>query len=254
MKTIARMVAIVFTAGWLALSGSARAEDGAARELVKAMLDQAKVSFSARMKLTSPGGLVRELEVRHFQDGETSATYMEIVTPFNMKDTRFLSWDRENGKDEHYMFVPMLRRSVQVPSWTLNQPFLGSNFYMTDIAFPDMAEFKYVLAGDGTANGQPCHNVDATPDGLEDYPYSKIVYCIDPRTFLSLHTEFFDLDGQLMKVWEPQKIENIENVWTPLSQTMRDVQKSTESRLEVLEIHQHQEFAPEIFSKAHLDR
>jgi len=248
------LVVVLLAAYWLLLlprSSGGTEVDGQA--LVKSMIEASRVSFSARMKLSSPGGMVRMIDVRHRQDGEDSATYMEITAPYVLKGTRFLSFDRASGKDEHYTFVPLVRRSVQVPQWTLEQSFLGSTFYMIDIAVPDMSEFTYRADGNGQLDGRVCTKVEATPRDAS-YPYGKIVYCIAPDIALSVTTEFFDRAGALLKVWTARRIETIEGVWTPLLQTMENVQSRALSELAIEEIDQHAKLPGEIFTKAYLDR
>lgn len=234
---------------------AAAGEEPAARDLMRRVFDQTRVSFVARMKLTSPGGIERILEVRHKQMPRASATYMEILSPFHMKGTRFLSWDRDGAPDEHYTYVPAVKRSVRVPEWTLKQPFLGSHFYMVDIAVPDMSEARFVLDGDSAVGGVPCKRVRSIPLVVDDdEPYSAVIYCVDVGRLISVSTEYFDLAGKLLKIWKPEKIENISGVWTPLLQTMRDVQANSESRLEILEIQMHVDLPDDIFRKSHLDR
>lgn len=261
MKGVARRGALVPTLLALALATfwfllfptwSAGAEPDP-NGLVRSMIDATKVSFSARMKLSSPGGMVRIIEVRHLQEGDDSSTYMEITAPYILKGTRFLSFDRNGSKDEHYTFVPLVRRSVQVPQWTLEQSFLGSTFYMIDIAVPDMKEFRYVLGNTAQPNGRSCRKVEAEPL-KPDYPYGRIVYCISEEIALSLTTEFYDRELKLLKVWTPQRIENVEGVWTPLQQTMENVQSQALSELSIEEIKQHAKLPAETFTKAYLDR
>lgn len=232
----------------------ASADDPAARELMRAVFDQAKVSFEAKMKLSSPGGLLRELDIHHKQMPQVSATYMEVTAPNNLKGTRFLSWDREVGTDEHYTYLPMVKRSVQVPEWTLKQSFLGSNFYMVDIAIPDQEQFDYAFAGDSDVDGKACKLAASTPRHPEDEPYSKVVYCVDVDKKVSIRTEYYDVAATLLKVWKADRLEKVEGIWTPLSQSMTDVQQNTESRLDIVEIHMYADPPDEMFRKAHLDR
>lgn len=249
-----RMLAFVIVLQALVCGNRAAAEDGAARDLMRRVFDQTKVSFIATMKLSSAGGLEQTLEVHHKQLPKASATYMEVTAPYHMKDTRFLSWDRDGARDEHYTFVPMVKRSVQVAEWTLKQSFLGSTFYMVDIAVPDMGDYEYSLDGDAAVDGVNCRRVISIPKDPDDEPYSRIAYCVDEQMLLSIRTEFFDPSGNLLKVWRPDRVEEIDGVWTPTLQTMTDVQANAESKLEIVEIEMHAEPPDKLFRKAHLDR
>jgi len=249
-----RQVGALFAAALVvfAAAGPAVADD--ARSLMKKTFDQARITFAGKMLLDSPGGLERHITVKHRQEGETGATYMEITAPFNLKDTRFLSFDHDGREDEHFTYVPMVKRSMRVPKWTLEQSFLGSDFYMIDIAIPEMKDFDYAFDGEADVDDAKCRKIVSTPKRASEEPYGKVVYCVDEAKLLSLHTDYFDNDGNLLKVWKPSKIEEIDGVWTPLDQTMRTVPSSTESRLRILEIRYRVEIDDDIFGKAHLDR
>lgn len=244
------MVAAAFGLG---LVQPALAEEEA-RELMRKTFDQARITFAAKMQLRSPGGLVRDLNVSHRQEGEASSTYMEITSPFNLKDTRFLSYDHAQGEDEHFTYVPMVKRSMRVPQWTLEQSFLGSDFYMIDIAIPDMDKFDYRLDGKAEFDGNACRRVISEPVEPEGEPYRRVVYCVDESKWISLYTEFYDETDELLKVWRPTRLEKVDDVWTPITQTMRNVQSDTESELEIMEIRYRVELDDELFGKAHLDR
>lgn len=225
-----------------------------ARGVMERTFDTARVSFRGKMRLVSPGGLERLIDVHHRQDGMASRTYMEITAPFNLRDTRFLSFEHVGRENEHFTYVPMVKRSMQVPKWTLEQPFLGSDFYMVDIAIPDMNDFEYSLDGERVIDGATTRCVTSTPKNPDGEPYGRVLYCVDENKWLSLETHYFDDKGELLKVWKPTKVEEIQGIWTPLDQTMRNVQGGTESRLQILEIEYHVEVPEELFSKAHLDR
>jgi hypothetical protein len=237
----------------LLISRGAAAEERSAQALMRKVFDQVKISFVAKMKLSSRDGLEQILNVSHKQFPRANATYMEVTQPFSMKDTRFLSWDRDDSADEHYTYVPMVKRSVQVADWTLKSSFLGSTFYMIDIAVPDMDEYEYDFNGKSQA-GETCIGVEAAVKQTEDEPYSRIDYCVDEEKLLSVRTEFFDPQGGLLKVWRADKLEKVDGVWTPILQTMTDVQAQTESQLEILEIQMHVEPPDKVFRKAYLDR
>ncbi len=239
--------------GALVTGTRGRASEADARALAKAMFDETRVTFTARLKLSSPGGMVRVLDVYHQQNDDGSATYMEITAPYVLKGTRFLSFDRDEGADEHYTFVPIVRRSVQVPEWTLEHSFLGSTFYMIDIALPDMKEFKYRQVGEDKIDGRECRKVEARSI-KKDYPYSKIVYCIAPDISVSVKTEYYDRSDKLLKVWTPRRLEKIDGIWTPLDQEMKNVQTQALSELVIEDITHHAKISPETFTKAYLDR
>ena len=87
--------------------GTAAHADEDARALVKRVLDAVpNTPFTAKATLTSDRGWVRELELSHKRVGDVDAAYMEVTSPMDLKDTRFLLFDRVTGRDEQYIYVP----------------------------------------------------------------------------------------------------------------------------------------------------
>src|SRR5213076_606646 len=72
-----------------------------------------KGPFTAKGTLSSDRGWTREFEVSHKWTDGVSATYMEVTAPSDLKDTRFLVFDRDTGRDEQHIYVPALKRSIQ---------------------------------------------------------------------------------------------------------------------------------------------
>ena len=116
----------------LAASVGRAADTVDARDLMRRVLDAVpKTAFTAKAKLTSDRGWVRELDAQPQAPRTTlDASYMEVTAPIDLKDTRFLLLDRAVGRDEQFIYIPSMKRTMQVADETRKQPFLGSDFYV----------------------------------------------------------------------------------------------------------------------------
>lgn len=239
--------------GW---SAPARADDPPPRELLQKVIDTIpRTPFQAKAKLSSPSrGWVRELELSYKNLDNADATYLEVTAPMDVKDTRFLLYDRVTGADEQWIYVPAMKRSIQVSSQTRKQPFLGSDFYVSDMVRPDIEAFTYAYVGEADIGGRHCKLVESTPKNPADEVYSKTIIAIDPKDLVITRTEFFDPKGKLLKVFTIEKLEKIDGMWTPLLQTMKNVQDNTESKLEITEVKYNAPVSDEMFRKAYLTR
>jgi outer membrane lipoprotein-sorting protein len=238
-----------------ATAATAAGGAGDARELVRRTLEAAPhVPFTATMTLTIEGGQVRELSLSHKPIGDARASYLEVTAPLNLKDTRFLFLERTDRPDEQYMYIPSMKRTTQVGEGARQQPFLGSEYYVSDLVSPELDAYTYAVAGEEEVLGRACRLVEATPKRPEDELYSKTVLAIDPADLLILRAQFFDPKGKLLKVWAVDRLERIDGVWTARAQRMTNVQEGTASTLEIRDIRYHAEVPDDVFNRAHLSR
>ena len=235
---------------------TARADDDAGRALLKQVIDAVpKVPFIAKMILKSQNGLVREMTLERKPTKEGDATYLEVTAPDNLKDTRFLFFERGPAGTSQYMYVPFMKRTIQIRDEARKQPFLGSEFYVSDLILPDLDAFKYAVVGQETVGGRACTLVQSEPKTPgPDEMYSRLVLAIDPKDSLILRTQFYDPKGNLMKVWTIDKFEQVDSYWTPMQQTVANVPENTQSVLTLTEVKYNANVPDLVFTKPHLER
>jgi len=242
----ALIVAVVLTA---------HAQDDGARDLVKKTLDAAPTApLSAKAKLTSDRGWVRELEMSRKHMNDMDAVYMEVTAPMDLKDTRFLLFDRVTGRDDQFIFVPAMKRAIQVSAETRKQAFLGSDFYVYDMVRPEFDAYTYSFVGEEDVGGHHCKLVQSIPKNPEGELYSKTIVAIDPTDLVVLRTQFFDPEGKPLKVWTVEKSDKIDGQWTPIIQKMVNLQDKHESQIELHEIKYNAKLPDEQFNRSYLTR
>jgi len=242
------------TALWMIATGVA-ADEGGAHDLVRRVLDTApKVPLTAKATLTSDRGWTRELALTRAHVNDYEASYMEVTAPLDLKDTRFLLYDRAEGRDEQFMYVPAVKRAMQVGSETRKQPFLGSDFYISDMVRPELDAYTYEFVGEEDVGGRHCKLVQALPKKPEDELYSKTISAIDPAELLVVRVQFFDPKGRPLKVWTLDKVEKVDGIWTPMVQRMANLQDQHESRITLTDVKYGVAVPDETFSRTHLTR
>jgi negative regulator of sigma E activity len=213
------------------------AEDPAARDLVKKVLDAApKKSFEGNGTLASNRGWSREMKIYHKDVGGVDSVYMEVLAPQDVSGTRFLMKDRAEGSDEQFIYIPAVKRAIKVSEETRKQPFLGSDFYIADLVKPDINAYDYTFVGEEEVGGRKTKLVQATPRNPDGEIYSKTISALDPQELVIVRTQFFDKKGQLFKVLTVKKIEKIDGNVTPTEQEMADVPGATSSTLIVKDV------------------
>jgi hypothetical protein len=239
----------------LGLSVPALADDGAAGDLVRRVVDAIpKVPFTAKLRLSSASFEAREIAMSRKIVGDAHGSYLEVTAPSMLEGIRFLFLERPGGPNEQYIKVAASRSSVRVSAEVRRQPFLGSTFYVSDLVMPELDRFTYRFVGERELLGRKCRLVEMTPKAPAEEVYPKTVLALDPGDQIILQREFFDRSGSLFKVWTIDEVEKIDGFWTLTGQEMANVQDKSKSRLDVLAVTYNAELPDVMFTPKYLLR
>ncbi|HYD49905.1 MAG TPA: outer membrane lipoprotein-sorting protein [Terriglobales bacterium] len=250
---VKRFSALVLMLGALAPTAASAAEGDARALAQRASEALPKVPFEAKVKLTTPQG-PRELELKQKVVDGTRKGYLEVVGPADLKGIRHLFLEPKNEPPTQFLKLTASRSIVRVADEVRSQPFLGSTFYIADLVEPPLDAYTHTFVGDAEVAGRYCKLVQSIARDPANEIYSKIVTAIDPKELVVMRREFFDKKGAPLKVWQVEKLEKIDGIWTPRIQDMRNTQDKTESRLEVVEIKYNAQLDDSIFTPEYLKR
>ncbi len=237
------------------LPATAADNDPAAQALVQSVRDGVpKTTVFSKVVLSSSRGWSRELEISAQDEDGTIASFIEVIAPIDVKDTRFLFFERTNARDEQHIYVPLLKRAMAIADDTRKQAFLGSDFYVSDLVAPEIDLYDYQFLGEKTVLDRPCKLVQTTPKDPTGELYSKAIFAVDPVNKLILETEFFDPSGKLLKVWSALRVEQVEGHWTIREHEMVNVQDKTSSKIVIETVDYDVELPMGTFTRARLLR
>jgi hypothetical protein len=245
------VIALVAASSWQALAEELKPP----RELLKEAIETyPDTPLTAKGKL-SWEEVTREMTLSHRRvDDQTSGSYVEVTAPLNLEGTRFLFLERKQGRGTQFIKVPDMDRVMQAGEKQRTEPFLGSDFYVSDMTAPDVDNFELTELSRETVAGRECRIIEAVPNPSTEWPYGKARYAVEPNDRLVLRAEFFDKKGNLFKVWTLDKVEKVNGNWTPYVQRMKNVQQKTESTLELVDIQYGVTLPDEMFTRSYLRR
>lgn len=231
-------------------------DDPEARALVVKLREAAPdTTILAKARLSSSGGWVRDLEMRYKRLGDERATLVWVTAPSDVAGTRFLFLERTRGEDRQFAYLPKLtKRVVEVMAAARQEPFLGSDFYASDLTAPDVDAFTYRFVGDETIGPRATRLVEAVPKDPATQPYARSVLAIDPEDLLLVRVQTYDRQGDLLKVWTLEKVTKVDGIWTPEIQKMANVQNQSESVLEIRKMEYGVALRDELFTRDALAR
>jgi len=188
------------------------------------------------MTLINSHGNKRVRKIKQFTKdfGKVEKSIMFFISPADVRNTSFMNWSYvEEGKDDdQWIYLPALKRVKRISSDSKSDYFMGSDFTYDDLGDRHPNEDNHRLLREENFKGEDCYVVESkTKD--EEYMYSRTVTWIIKDKWIGLKREFYDEDGELLKILKIRKHEKISGFWTILDSEMYNVQKKHSTLMEL---------------------
>ena len=188
------------------------------------------------MILINSRGDQRVRKIRQYMKdfGDMEKKIMFFVSPADVRNTSFMNWsyDREGKNDDQWIYLPALKKVKRISSDSKSDYFMGSDFTYDDLGDRHPSEDFHKLLRSENLEGVDCYVVESIPKE-EEYMYSRTVSWIIKDKWIVLKKEFFDEDGELLKILTVKRYENISGYWTILQTEMHNVQKNHTTKMEL---------------------
>jgi hypothetical protein len=200
------MKTLLFSIGILLISFTMKAQD--AREISKKSGDAINLDaleMVSTLRIISANGeeRLRTLSTASKKFGDVSKMIMKFIEPADVRGTTLLVFDNANKDDDLWIYMPALRKTRRIVSSEKGKNFMGSEFTNADMSKPNIEEFNYKILGDESVDGKPCWKIESTckDETLADqYGFSKRISSIEKGNYLAHKVEYFDLEGELLRV------------------------------------------------------
>lgn len=183
-----------------------------------------RLSRDMNIELIDRRGNKRVQKTKAFRQyfGSTKKTVIFYLSPSNIKDTAFLTWDFPEAEkdDEQWLYLPAFRKVRRVSASDSGDYFLGTDFTYEEIKKESKISeenYTFSLVGEETVNERPTWVIEATPvdDSVVDiYGFSKILLKVDQEILMPRHTEYWDESGNFLKTVEILKVKDIDGIWS----------------------------------------
>jgi len=180
------------------------------------------------MTLINKQGKQRVRKIKQFTKdmGTVEKSIMFFLTPADVKNTSFMNWTYDSNKaDDQWIYLPALKKTKRISSDSKSDYFMGSDFTYDDLGDRKIDADTHKLLKTETMNGKSCYVVESVSKD-KDYMYSKTKTWIDKSNFVGVKKEFYDEDGDLLKILTIKKVQKISEFWVITSSEMKNVQKS----------------------------
>ena len=193
------------------------------------------------MTLINKSGDERVRKIKQFTKdfGDVEKSIMFFTAPADVKNTSFMNWtyDDDSKSDDQWIYLPALKKIKRISSDSKSDYFMGSDFTYDDLGDRKLDDDTHKLLRSETIDGVDYYVVQSIPKD-EDYMYSKTITWIRKDNFIGLKKEFYDEDGELLKILKIKKFEKISGIWIITLSEMENVQKNhrTSMKLDNIEI------------------
>lgn len=185
------------------------------------------------MTLTNKQGESRVRTLKQYikYGDEMDKKIMFFQSPADVRGTSFMNWSYADARDDdQWIYLPALKRTKRISSDGKSDYFMGSDFTYDDLGDRHPGEDTHTLLREETLDGKTCWVVESIPK-QEDYMYSKTITWVMKDNYLGLRREFYDEDGDLLKILTIKKFDNIDGFWTILETDMKNVQKDHKTNM-----------------------
>jgi hypothetical protein len=127
--------------------------------------------------------------------------------PGDVRGMTFMVWKNVERNDDRWIFVPAVDLIRRIAADDSRSSFVGSDFTYEDVSGREVAADSHTISREEELEGRPCFVVESTP--LDPAEYTRRVSWIDTTSFLPLKEEYYDVQGELYRVFTAAGIEEI---------------------------------------------
>ncbi len=167
---------------------------------------------------------------KNFPDGKKMV--LTMLEPEGIKGMTYLFWDRKNQANM-WVYMPVIRRVLEITPLQAYEPFLGTEFTLSDIGFisvPQACELVEVT----NLGGVKAYKVEEKVS--EGVYYSRIVTWIATDSFLPLRRDCYDRAGKLWMTDLFKEVTTIDKESFPLLIERRDLQRGYSTTIRITNV------------------
>lgn len=237
MKNI--KIAILVLIFGLGISSNVSAQELDGKQIVEKVYNRPAPSdqtATLTMTLTNRSGSTRVRTIKQFTKdlGKVEKSIMFFQAPADVKNTSFMSWtyDDDIKSDDQWIYLPTLKKTKRISSDSKSDYFMGSDFTYDDLGDRKLEDDTHTLIGEETMDGKECYIVESVSND-EEYMYSKTKTWIIKEHFIGFKKEFYDEDGDLLKVLHIKEYKDFDGFLIINLSEMENVQKNHRTTMDL---------------------
>ncbi len=183
-----------------------------------------------------------------------------FMSPSDIKNTVTLLVEHSDADDDMWIYLPALKKTRRIASSNKSESFVGTDLSYGDVIGHKVADWSHKIVRHENVAGADCFVVESLPKNkivADNSGYAKRVMWIDPQSFLSLKTEFYDNNQQLLKVSTLSHLVNVDaskQRWQPMNMEVQNVQTGHRTLIEWKGFKANQGVKDDYFTQRYLEK
>ncbi len=163
---------------------------------------------------------VRKIRSYRRDWGEDTHSIMFFLTPADVKDTGFLTFDYDEADkdDDQWLYLPALKKTKRIASSDKSGSFMGSDFTYADMTTRELDHYDYTLLKEVEVGDVAVWIVEAIPnneDEIEETGYTKSIFFVRKDNDVVVRSKNWVKKGKREKYFEVKRLEQIDGIWIP---------------------------------------
>jgi Outer membrane lipoprotein-sorting protein len=162
---------------------------------------------------------------------------LRFLTPPDIAGTGLLVWEKSEGDDDQWLYLPATRKVRRIPPSSKKNRFMGTDFAYEDMLPEALALHTYTLVGSSMVEGHDTFVIEARPASPaqgRDSGYGLRTLWIRKDSDVTVKIEYRDKAGRLLKVLFPREYVNVlGTAWRPTEIEMHHVQDGSRTIMRV---------------------
>lgn len=185
-----------------------------------------------RMKIQEPDGSSKErVLVIKKKAKKDQMALVRLLSPNDLKGVGLLTVHKGSSENQ-WLYLPSEKRSRRIVGSNRNGRFLDSEISYEDMRISTYEAFNNKVTADPSGN-KNIVLIESTAKDKNDSSYGKIKTWVDTKQERLLKTEYYNPDGELLKVMTFSNYKKFDKVWRAQLVNVKNVQKNRGTTLEI---------------------
>jgi hypothetical protein len=165
-----------------------------------------------------------------------SKALLVFTAPADVKGVALLVINHPDRASDQWMWTPAIQRERRIAHQDRSSRFFGTDFSFEDLEERDLNQYDHTLLGEEEVDGQRTWRIEARPKKSRSSQYTRSIVWIRKDNYTPVRIESYK-GSQLARRLNYRDIEKIQNIWTPRTLEMSDLERKSRTvlRLEKLE-------------------
>jgi hypothetical protein len=216
------------------------------------------------MKLIDQKGNIRQRVMTMLRRNQESSGeqkyFIYFHEPGDVRRLTFMIWKYPEREDDRWIYIPAVDLIRRIAAEDKYSSFVGSDFSYEDVTGRDPSEDSHNVVGDEILDGRDAFVIESIPRTAA--AFTRRVSWIDKESLLPLKIEYYDVQGQLQRVFTANVIEDItagvgdnRSVYrTIMKRTMENVRTGHRTEVMVTSVSYDLGLGDDDFSERHMRR